>query len=269
MSTQILPMKLFIFILCNLIAGFLTAQDCRDHLLMQQGAQLTYNVYWPKGDTAFRTVSRLVFDVEQVKDSAGGTWSSITKRGLSNYDEIRHYERKFILQCDAKNLHIPFDFYSNDTFYLQDFYPDKAEWYKNGYLVAYTLLDDAITYIIPLVLDGIDNLPDGKKRFKQKEVIGNRPGTVCFRMPDEHQFTVRTIKRVGREMISTPAGAFACHKFCMDVDDEYMRSVTLTKYWLYFNDRAGLVKFENDHHPAQVELVGIRNTNQETFLGNW
>ncbi|OQP39756.1 hypothetical protein A4H97_16150 [Niastella yeongjuensis] len=262
-------MKQILLLLYGLFSGFLMAQDCRDHVLMQKGVQLTYNVYWPKGDNFFRPVSRLVYEVNQVKDSAGSTFSFITKRGFSIVDSNNHFERKVVLKCGGQHLNIPFDFYSNDTFYLQDLIPE-AKGYKNDYFVAYTLLEEAITYIVPLVMDGIDELPGGKKQFRQSEMQGYKPYFVCEWHPyHEYSYTIKVIKREGRKMVTTPAGAFACVKFCMELDEKWKGDTSPLKCWLYFNEDAGLVKFENDHHPAHVELVSIRNNNQETFLGKW
>ncbi|WP_133055327.1 hypothetical protein [Niastella koreensis] len=151
-------MKFLLLLVCSLSYGFLTAQDCKEHLLMQKGVQLEYSVHFPKLDSnGYKLVSRLLFEVNEVKDSAGGRWSSITKRGYSVAEE-KKYERKIVLQCDGQHLLIPYDFYYYDTIFTKDIHKAGQVQDEFGYVIAFTPLTDAITYIVPLALDCVVGL---------------------------------------------------------------------------------------------------------------
>src|SRR5687768_17436889 len=124
-------MKKWLFLLCSLSYGFAMAQDCTQHLLMQKGVKLEYTERWCKRDTfVFRPVARLVFKVEQVKDSAGSTWSTIIRQGFSPSNKNKHYQRKIVLQCDGKRTLFPYGFYTADTLYTKDVYPDLSDYSK-------------------------------------------------------------------------------------------------------------------------------------------
>lgn len=118
-----LPMKFLLLLLYSLSNGFLKAQDCRDHLLMQKWVQLEYLYCWKMHDDPDNAVSRLLYQVDQVTDSAGSTWSSITKRGFSIASPWFNYQRKIVLQCDGQHLLFPYDFFFTDTIYTRDFFP--------------------------------------------------------------------------------------------------------------------------------------------------
>lgn len=244
-------MKKWLFLLCSLSYGFLMAQDCTSHALMQKGAQLEYRQYWTIGG-GNSAKSRLLFDVEQVKDSAGSTWSTVTKRGFGIFDPKDHYERKIVLQCDGKNLLFPYDFYSCDTLFTGDAYSRKPVDDKFGYAKAYTPLENATTYIVPLKLECIVGLPEGKKRFEQKAKRGYTPFVICKSMSDGYFVEINSIKLEGKKMVTTPAGTFTCYKFFVE---EATPDFTY-EYWLYFNSEVGLVKYE--HVNFYIELTSIR-----------
>ncbi len=97
---------------------------------MQKGAQLEYMVYNPayRHDQALR----MVYEVVNVADSAGSTYSTIIKKGIGIIDEANdHYEKTIRLQCDGKNLLIPFDFYSPDTTWFNDAFAYRSCPYRN------------------------------------------------------------------------------------------------------------------------------------------
>jgi len=248
-----LPMKFLLLLLCSLSYGFIMAQDCRAHLLMQKGVQLEYRVLWPTADSGiYRSANRLLFEVIDVKDSAGSTWSSITKRGIGVFDSTKHYERNVVLQCEDRRLLIPYDFYLTDTIYTRDFYQKPVDRLPDnyGYAVAFTPLVDAITYIIPLNLECTVSLPEGKKKFEQKVKRGYRDVIPFTSKPyDVWPFNILSTTLAGKENVTTPADIFACYKFCMEIaaDDD----PEPLKFWLYFNREVGLVKFE----AARIRVV--------------
>jgi hypothetical protein len=248
-------MKQLLFLLCSLPCGFIMAQDCMHHALMQKGTQLEYKEY-VKQPKVNIPVARLLFEVNQVKDSAGSTWSTITKRVFSNHDPKYHYERKIVLQCDGKNLLLPIDFYITDTIYKKDVAPHlRLDNYD--YVFAYTPLEDAITYIVPLVIDCIVSLPEGKKNIRHL-VKADFRDLICGKAKPYNgdSVIINSIKLESREMVTTPAGTFASYKFCMDVDQSRGFGFSNEKYRLYFNREAGMVKME--YLFRYVELIGTK-----------
>jgi hypothetical protein len=221
---------------------------------MQKGAQLEYKEYWLTSSRHI-PIARVVLEVDQVTDSAGSTWSSITKRVFSNIDSNDHYERKLLLQCDGRNLLFPYDFFFTDTIYRRDFYPEAI---KGGYSYAavYMPLKDAISYIVPLVTDCIVSLPEGKKHIERIVKPGYLNFSLCkARTYDvEASVIINSIILQGRQMFKTPAGNFDCHKFSMELlkngDDPPFQ------YSLYYNKEAGFVQLEDYRH--RVELISIR-----------
>src|SRR5690349_21240761 len=108
---------------------FTNAQDCSQHALMRKGSRLEYITYAAGVNGNFK-MARTVFEVVQVRDSAGNRYSSIIKKGIGVNDTSDHYEKPIILQCDGKNLLFPGNFFGADTTYLCDIYPTVR---KRGY----------------------------------------------------------------------------------------------------------------------------------------
>jgi hypothetical protein len=224
---------------------------------MQKGVQLEYKMYWPKPDSSNNmtgvAVARLLFEVEKVTDSAGSTYSTISKKGFGVHNENDLYERKLVLKCDGMNLFIPFDFYLSDTFYANDMWP-HLNLGNYGWSYGCKPLDDAITYIVPLVMDCIVGLPEGQKEVVQIAKVGYEPFSTFKKVNYiDRTYKIISIKLAGKEWLTTPAGEFYCYKFClehtMDNDPEPRES------WLYFNSVTGLVKFEE--YRRRIELIGI------------
>jgi hypothetical protein len=221
---------------------------------MQKGAQLEYKEYYSPFYSKI-PISRVLLHVDQVTDSAGSTWSTITKRVFSVIDSNDHYERKVVLQCDGRNLLFPYDFYFTDTIYRRDFYP-KVITNEYSYAAVYIPLKDAITYIVPLVADCIVSLPEGKKQIERFRDKGYSNVSQCggiFGYRAEDLVKINCIKLAGREMFTTPAGNFDCYKLCMEQTIDNSGPIEFT---LYYNKEAGFVKLEDSRR--SVELVSIR-----------
>jgi hypothetical protein len=219
---------------------------------MQKGAQLEYKEYWITSSRHI-PIGRVLFEVDQVTDSAGSTWSTITKRVFSIFDPTDHYERKIVLQCDGKNLLFPYDFYFTDTIYRRDFYP-KAITGEYSYAVVYMPLKDAITYIVPLATDCIVRLPEGKKQIDLLAKPGYLNFSLCrARAYDVEAVKINSIILQDRETVATPAGNFECYKFCMELIQNASEPV---QCWLYYNKEAGFVQLED--YRRRVELISIR-----------
>jgi hypothetical protein len=254
-------MKLLLALIFSTFFLYATAQNCTSHLLMRKGVQLEYKLNMPKqnvlGDmtSEYYTVSRLVYEVERVQEVTGSTFSTIIKKGYSGSDEKNSFEREITLKCDGRNLLIPYDFYSADTIFMRDLYP-KAKGDKHGFAFAYTPMEDAISYIVPLVLDGINKL-DGEKQLQQK--VKERYWTInngLLKRDYDSKIAIKTINFMGKESVKTEAGTFACYKFYVDSDVEINRHPMQLKYWLYFDSEAGLIKY--DGPGGVIELTSIK-----------
>ena len=259
--SQTLVMKLLLALVFSTSFLYATAQNCTSHLLMRKGVQLEYKLSMPKQDvlgdmkSEYYTVSRLVYEVDRVQEVTGSTFSTIIKKGYSASDEKNSFEREITLKCDGRNLLIPYDFYSADTIFMRDLYP-KARGDKHGYAFAYIPMEDAISYIVPLVLDGINKL-EGEKQLEQK--VKQRYWTINNAMVKgdyDNKITLKTIDFKGKESVKTEAGTFACYKFYVDGDVEINRHPMQLKYWLYFDSEAGLIKY--DGPGGTIELTSIK-----------
>src|SRR5262245_57491984 len=151
-------MKILLLLILTALCMHTHAQNCTNNALMKKGTQLEYEFWGPK-PTAFNVkdakLSKIIFEVQQVTDSNGSSYSTILKKGIGANNKKDTYQRTIVLECDSKNIRFPFDFYTVDTFFTSDYFSGKG-----GYFLANTPLVDANTYIIPLVPDGVSRLPE-------------------------------------------------------------------------------------------------------------
>jgi hypothetical protein len=242
---------------------------------MKNGAQIEYMVYSPgyRNDKALR----MVFEVGDVIDSAGSTYSTIIKKGFGIKDEQHdHYEKTIRLQCDGKNLLIPFDFYGADTTWFNDgtmsiikrhlFYSGNAP-----------LQDPNANYSFPLGLEGVTSLPIGAKQIKQIVTktgeIGKDGGWKKLKgesgiWAKDYEFltTIKAIKVEGKEKVTTAAGTFDCYIIGIDCDFQFNGMSMVTKYSFRYNTEVGLVKLEIDlmngkrktASSGSIELISVK-----------
>jgi hypothetical protein len=231
------------------------SQNCSGHTLFKKGVQLEYDYHTALMDGTTRKSMRLLFEVTEIEDRYGNTYSTILKKGYSmNSDQ--HFQRTIELACDGKNLFIPFDFYSPDTTYLKDVYANM-KLAKKGYAFAYAPLKDDVTYNVPFNLEGISNLPIGLKKYVHYGMVRamSEYGSVS-KSEFEITITIKSVRSVGKESVKTPAGVFDCYKFSVEGDQQFGKLTTQIKYWLYFNNETGLVKY--DGPGGFIELAGIK-----------
>ena len=267
---------LLLFVLC---AGVINsnAQNCGSSALMKKGAQLEYMVYSPgyRNDKALR----MVYEVANVTDSAGGTYSTIIKKGYGIKDEMNdHYEKTIRLQCDGKNLLIPFDFYSADTTWFNDATSSiiKRHLFYTGNA---PLQDPNANYLIPLVLEGVTSLPVATKQvnliFTQTGELPTQGTDGWHKLKGESgiwfkQYEMLTIfkdiKVEGKEKVTTAAGTFDCYIIGVDGDFQFNGASLVSKYTIHYNAEVGLVRMEMDLFSGKrkigksgsVELVSVK-----------
>ena len=194
---------------------------------------------------------RIRFEVSEVSERDGSTYSTIVKKGISINDDDGFYKRAIDVKCDGKNLYFPFDFYSADFIYTKDIDPKNRRAKGGSYMFSYEPLKDVITYVVPLVMDGITKLPEGTTEFKQKGKSAYMTGENF-----ENTITIKSIKLIGKESVKTEAGTFECYKFYVISAQKINKLEMDVKYWLYFNKELGLVKL--DSPGGGMELTSIK-----------
>jgi len=261
-------MRFILILLLSLSVICSSAQNCTNLALMKKGTKLEYIVKGP--GYVDGKVLKLVFEVVNVTQSAGNTYSTIIKKGIGIKDPQKdHYQRKIKLQCDGKNLLLPFDFYETDTTYLNDSYLSSVI-KKNYFLSARAPLEN-VNYVIPLQLEGLTSLGEGVKQVKQKAKVvamGAFPGympvkgqTDLWAKEYEIVYTIKDIKMAGRQQITTGAGTFDCYAIVIDRKVQFDGKSPASTVTMYFNKEVGLVKYEiaqGKDKAASIELTGIK-----------
>lgn len=267
---------LLLFVLCVCVIDS-SAQDCGSNALMKKGGQLEYMVYTPgyRNDKALR----MVYEVTNVADSAGSTFSTIIKKGIGIKDpENDHYEKTIRLQCDGKNLLIPYDFYSPDTTWFNDRNMSiiKRHLFQTGNA---PLQDPNAYYMIPLALEGITDLPVAAKQVKQGvTTTGELPAqgtdgwhklkgeSGIWTKSEEVLLNYKNIKVAGKDKVTTAAGTFDCYIIGVDCDFQFNGASFVTKYSMRYNPEVGLVRMEIDlfsgnrkiSKAGSVELISVK-----------
>jgi hypothetical protein len=244
-------MKLPLFFLFSLICIDSFSQNCSNHYLFTSGVTLEYNYSMAQANGDIEKNQRIRFEVSDVTDRDGSTYSTVVKKGISINDDEGFYKRAIDIKCDGKNLYFPFDFYTPDNIYAKDIQPKNRSAKKGSMAFTYTPLQDVITYIVPLVMDGITKLPEGKTEFKQKGKSAYTAGSDF-----ENTITIKSIKLIGKEPVKTEAGTFECYKFYVISDQKINKLAIDVKYWLYFNKELGLVKL--DSPGGVIELTSVK-----------
>jgi hypothetical protein len=264
-------MKFFLFLVFALSATMANAQQCNQHALMKPGTELEYKVSLPINPRN-PVELHVLLTVSGVKDSTGTMYSEIIKKGGGNKNEKDRYSRQITLECDGKNLKIPFDLYTPDTVFMSEIYKPKAS--RGFYAANEPIKDDFFSYLVPLSLEGVTELPEsGVKVVKQKttvrdfnqgpswEVAGapSQSQAGIIRNTVEYYWKILKIKVAGKEKITTPAGTFDCYKIMADCEMEFGRTIKATLI-MYFNNEVGLVKSraQSQFPMAETELVKVK-----------
>lgn len=244
-------MKISLFLLCSLLYINSFSQNCSGHYLFTNGVTLEYSFSMVQANGVDAKNQRIRYEVQEVSDRDGSTYSTVVKKGISINDDDGFYKRAIDIKCDGKNLYFPYDFYSADFIYAKDMDPKNRRAKKGSYAFSYEPLKDVITYVVPLVMDGITKLPEATTEFKQKGKSAYIPGSDF-----ENTITIKSIKLTGKESVKTEAGTFDCYKFYVISTQKINKLEMDIKYWLYFNKELGLVKL--DGPGGGMELTGIK-----------
>jgi hypothetical protein len=269
-------MKFLLTLIFSAIVFCSNAQTCFSHALMRKGTQLEYKIH----NSGYRNgqLLRLIFEVADVADSAHSTISTVVKKFFGSDAKNDHYERTIRLQCDEKNLLMPFDFLLQDTTY---FFDTQGNVKNSGYFAGSVPLVNA-NYVFPLTLDGVTRLEGikdaklkaTKRSFTQPSFGGRRENFGIWLIDYEILYTVNEMKVEGKETINTAAGAFECYIIRFDCDTkvdnqpfQLKNAMSLPlKYTIYYNSEIGIVKSETSYQRGRnkwqigesVELVSIQ-----------
>jgi hypothetical protein len=243
-------MKFPLFLLCSLLYIDSFSQNCSNHNLFTSGTILEYSYSMAQANGVEAKNQRIRYEVQDVSDRDGSTYSTVVKKGISINDDDGFYKRAIDIKCDGKNLYFPFDFYTPDFIYAKDMDP-KRRAKKGSIAFSYTPLQDVITYVVPLVMDGISKLPEGTTEFKQKGKSAYITNTDF-----ENTITIKSIKLIGKETVKVEAGSFECYKIYVISAQKINKLDMDVKYWLYFNKDLGLVKL--DSPGGSIALTSVK-----------
>jgi hypothetical protein len=267
------------------------AQNCDTSLLFKKGAQLEYRTYLPKtglfsSKPDVFEVTRLTFIVDEVKDSNNMVYSYITKKGVAASGDRDGYEKKYVISCNDGRISVPVDFYSTDTIYLSDIYPNLRK--KKFY--SATNNQETVYYIFPVNPDKNKFELSAKKLtsdivirdfgWEQRDSRGN----VVFSgghwelsaQITETKYSLASVLEnplaEGKTKIRVPPGSFDCDKYQMKIKSTFIyparyrnngpgpdlngKTIESTGVF-YFNPKIGLVKTENSQG-GYTELIRIK-----------
>lgn len=249
-------MKFFLTLMLVFSFHFSQAQKCDQHALMKQGTRLEYLLTMPGMMKREPTEMLLNFTVNRAVDSAGAYYSEITKEGGSAKVEKDKYKRQLTLECDGKNIMIPFDFYQPDTMYVTDIMGGNRS--RGVYSATEPLKDNFFSYIIPLAMEGITALPESDvKVVKQYSWVRGMQGGGKSKMTTYWKMLSVTV--AGKDKISTAAGTFECYKVLAKCTVELGRDFPITIV-MYINPEVGLVRSrtQSEFPMAEIELVKVK-----------
>lgn len=250
----------------------LNAQDCNTSLLFKKGTEIEYKTYSPKGGLLskdeFFEITKLIFIVEDVRDSIGAKYSFVTKIGINPNDEKIKYQKNYVIHCDGTKIKIPMDFYSVDTVYFSNVYPKTTRekgiyssvTYKGS--DAYVFPTDFEKYKFETTGNQISvntKIRDYEMRFDQHGTPEKTARIVENTFPMDMNIKKKDYK--GKEKISTPGGTFECYKIVIAAESEVLGRRLNTDMLLYYNAEVGLVKYEaqqSKFKSGYTELVSVK-----------
>jgi hypothetical protein len=272
-------MKLICFFTLFFISLVTSAQDCSTSLLFKKGSELEYKSYAPKagifGGNKFFEMTRLLFTVDDVKDSNHVTYSYITKKGVAANNEKDAYTKKYVLSCDGSIVTVPFDFYSSDTSYLCDIYP-KVQ--NKGYYAATTYKGKSF-YHFPVNFEKDKFELTGNKLTMDMTIrdyesdntnmiggteFGTKGPSASAKIAESKfsmDISIKKTETKGKEKITTPAGTYECYKLLLTMDASmFGRGVDMVSA-MYYDPGVGFIKSETQqskNKTGYTELVRVK-----------
>jgi len=280
-------MQKLIFALLLLAAGHSFCQDCKSSLLFKEGARLEYRNYMAHlggfGKAGFSEITRLVYEINSVKDSAGNSISVITKTGYGANENI-FYRKQIIAICDQKKIFLDCTHYGVDTTFLISKNPTgkdeqvfiTAEATGDKYAFPVNIQNDSrleniqTTGVITNYMNGPVGPVEGSGGMGQSRpsskpyLITNRNNPPNRYVPKyKVKTTFKDLKVAGKEEVHTVAGTFMCYKITgkTDVTMENVPGIPGGATVYYYNPEVGIVKIESfirGEMMGYTELVNIK-----------
>jgi hypothetical protein len=270
-------MKPLIILFLSVNSVFAFGQDCTTSLLFRKGTTLEYKTSAPKGGLfsrgGFFEMTRLMFIVNDVKDSNNISYSYVTKVGVNPNDEQSKYEKKYIIACDGINVSIPVDFYGIDTVYFSNMYPKVK---KDKGIYSSTVVKGKSLYLFPVNFEKNKFEINGDRLTMNTKIrdyemarmqVAGAPNTgmeFSGRITEDTYSMETSVKKYevkGKEKITTPAGTFDCYKIVVSTDMEAFGRGINNNSIIYYHPEAGYVKSETQQAKIKggyVELVSIK-----------
>lgn len=258
------------------LATTLNAQNPKTSLLFKKGARLEYKSYFPKPGSFSRKnlmeVTRLIYTVQDVRDSNNIKYSYITKKGINPNDEQLTYEKKYVITSDGKSISVPIDFYGIDTVFFSNVYPLVK---KDKGISQSSVFDGACTYNFPtdfkqdkFQVTGnsvklINKVRDYETTFSGPDGIHSGTPQTSARIIEntrELDMTVKKYDTKGEQSMDTEAGTYECNKIIITTELSLRRGIEFTTTH-YYNAEVGLVKLEAQQSKSAIsymELVRVK-----------
>lgn len=260
--------------------GAINAQDCNTSVLFKKGTELEYKTYAPKGGLFskgdFFEITKLIFIVQDVKDSNNVKYSFITKMGINPNDDKLKYQKNYIIPCDGNKIQIPIDFYGVDTIYFSNVYSKVT---KDKGIYSSAVYKGKCIYNFPTDFDKNKfetsgnqvtmnmKIRDYEMAFTQQNGsrgIQNAGPENTGRIVENTLSMDMTIKKnetKGKEKISTSSGVYDCYKIVITTDAEVLGRGLNTNTILYYDTEVGFVKSESQqskNKSGYTEIVRIK-----------
>jgi hypothetical protein len=268
-------MKPLIIVIFLSLGITLNAQN-NTSILFKKGAELEYKSYDLKTGTFSKNkyfeITRLIYTVQDVRDSNNIKYSYITKKGINPNDEKLTYEKKYVITSDGKNISIPIDFYGIDTIYFSNRYPTVT---RDKGIASSNVFVGKCIYNFPTnftkdKFDVIGTSVTLNNKIRDYETPSSGPGGIqgpigetTTRIVEHNREMDMTIKKFdtkGVENMSTTGGTYECNTIAI-VTDLGLRKGLALNTTLYYNTEVGLVKSETQVSKYMVgytELVRVK-----------
>jgi hypothetical protein len=217
-----------------------------------KGQEWQYQNFYPKFNllkkiTGFFEVTSFDYKVIAVRDSAGITYSIISKTGTAANMDDAQWHREFVVRSDDQSLIIPPDYYLIDTIFICDQYDKikkKKAWvtiHADGDSIRYPATPDT-NVILPLAIRNFKNRVSDAAGAWQKHDAGFE-----FLNPIDHKGKIIETSRkiLGTKKVRTPAGEFTCLHIQIHVEiNDSRQSTTVDEYYC---PGIGLVRMDEEH----------------------
>jgi uncharacterized protein DUF3108 len=245
-------MRTVLFSVLILVAIEARGQTAPRSTFAVKGQEWQYQNFYPKfgfqgKTTGFFEVTSFDYKVISVRDSAGITYSTISKTGTAANMDDAQWHREFVVRSDDQYLVVPPDYYIIDTIFICDKY-EKMK--KKKVWVTLHADGDSIRY--PAVADSNAELPLTTRNYGNRRsdpYEASLKHDLGFGYQNLHTSKGKLIetsrKILGTKKVRTPAGEFTCLHIQVHLEiDDSRNSTTVDEYYC---PGIGIVRTDEAH----------------------